>query len=253
MNKEIIIRNFSRYAYTYDRYADIQQQVASELLGQLKQDGITKILEIGCGTGNFTHLLKDKFKQAEFKAIDISSEMIKVASSKLRDERIKFIVADGEGINLDEEFDLIASNACFQWFNDFSGALTKYRGLLKKNGIILFSIFGPATFQELNESLRHLFRGLSFNMAQTFQAKGLKDILNKVFEEVQVKEAIYVESFPRLRDLLDKIRYTGIRGEGLGAKVFFTPHTLERLEEFYLNKFKRIKTTYQIFLCQALR
>lgn len=253
MDKETIIRNFSRYAYTYDRYANIQKCAALELLKSIKEDGIGKILEIGCGTGNYTLLLREKFSNAELKAIDISSKMIEVASRKIKNKRIEFILEDAESINLDENFDIITSNACFQWFDDLGRTLIKYKNLLNKNGIILFSIFGPDTFQELNISLKHVFRNISPSASNFMALEEIKNILRKNFSKPEVKEARYEESFSCLRDLLNKIKYTGIRGDGLNAKIFLTPRLLKKLEEIYLHKFKYIKATYQIFFCKAAR
>ena len=79
MNKEIIARNFSRCAYLYDRYADVQKKAALEILGQIQDYSFSKILEIGCGTGNYTLLLREKFKRASITALDISRKMIEVA------------------------------------------------------------------------------------------------------------------------------------------------------------------------------
>lgn len=251
MDKEAIIRNFSRYAYTYDRYANVQKYVATQLLSLLKEDGINKILEIGCGTGNYTLLLREKFSNAELKAIDISARMIEVASKKTQNKRIALIVDDAESINLDEEFDLITSNACFQWFDDLGRALIKYKNLLKKNGIILFSIFGPDTFWELNVSLKRIFGDVSTGAANFAAQEELSQILKDNFRKQELREARCEETFSCLRGLLNKIKYTGIRGGGLSAKIFLTPGLLKKLEGIYLHKFQHIKATYQIFFCKA--
>jgi len=252
MDKKIIIRNFSRYAYAYDRYADIQKCIAYELLELIKGDGIAKILEIGCGTGNYTLLLREKFSNAKLKAIDISSRMIEVASRKLKNKHIEFILKDAENINFDENFDIITSNACFQWFDDLGRAIIKYKNLLNKNGVILFSLFGPDTFGELNISLRHTFRDMPLSNSNLIPLEEIKNILRKNFRESEVKEKRYEESFSCLRDLLNKIKYTGIRGNGLSGKIFFTPGHLKKLEETYLCKFTCIKATYQVFFCKAI-
>lgn len=267
MDKEAIIRNFSRYAYAYDRYANIQKCAALELLKLIKEDSIGKILEIGCGTGNYTLLLREKFNSAEVKAVDISGRMIEVASSKMKNKRIKFILEDAESINLDERFDIITSNACFQWFDDLGRALIKYKNLLNKKGIILFSIFGPDTFRELDISLKHIFRDMSVSASNFMALEEIKNILRNNFTKPQVKEVRYEESFSCLMGLLNKIKYTGIKGSGLNAKIVFTPGLLNKLEEIYLRKFsatdhagsinnfggKHIKATYQIFFCKASR
>jgi malonyl-CoA O-methyltransferase len=251
MNKEIIIRDFSRCASTYDRYADVQRHSGIELLGLIERDGIRKILEIGCGTGNYTLLLTGKFRDAEFKAIDISGKMIEVAAKKLKNKNIEFITADAERFEPKGEFDLITSNACFQWFEDLEGALAKYKTMLRKDGAIFFSIFGSLTFRELNTALRDVVKDASTGIDGFIAKEKIETILKQNFREVKVKEARYEESFACLNDLLRKIKYSGIRRKGFGARTFFSRQLLSRLEASYLNRFKRIKATYQVFFCQG--
>ncbi|MEK6727987.1 MAG: malonyl-ACP O-methyltransferase BioC [Candidatus Omnitrophota bacterium] len=251
MDKRIITRNFSRCAHTYDRYADIQKRAASELLGLIDQVDFRNILEIGCGTGNYTLLLMKKFKQAKLEAIDLSERMVEVACEKFKRGEVDFRVADAENTELRENYDLITSNACFQWFEDLRKALRKYKGSLSKEGIIAFSIFGPGTFKELNESLKSLGLSAFGNGVSFTSQEGLKSILEENFKEAQIKEALYEETFLCLKDLLRKIKYTGIRGEGFGAKMLFTPRVFERLQDCYLGKFKKIKATCQVFYCRA--
>jgi len=251
MDKKTIALNFSRYAYTYDTYADAQRKVAFELLSWLKKDRFKRIMEVGCGTGNYTLLLREKFKKAKITAVDISDKMIEVASDKLRDKGIEFMVRDAENLNLDKGFDLITSNACFHWFKDMGKALLRYRTLLKKDGIILFSTFGPLTFWELNSSLRSVFKDSSI-MANDFIPIGkVEKILRDNFKDVTIKETRFEESFASLRDLLNKIKYTGARGNGLGSKISFDRRALKEIERAYLDKIGTIKATYQIFFCKG--
>ncbi len=252
MDKQIIARNFSKCADFYDRYSDIQRKSALEVLGRLESHSFSKVLEIGCGTGNYTLLLRKKFEKARIIALDISDRMVEVAQAKLKNEDIEFIVADGEsGQFSDEEFDLITSNACFQWFEDLETALTRYRSLLKNNGLILFSIFGPLTFRELSASLESLLEEAPVAANEFIDKEKIDNILRNNFKDVGIREILYEESFNSLLGLLNKIKYTGIRGRGLGSKVYLSCQNLKKLEEAYLNKFKKIKVTYQIFFCQG--
>ena len=161
--KEIIKRNFSRYARYYDNYSKIQDISGIGLLSELKSDGFRNILDVGCGTGNYTGLLRERFPFAKIKAIDISGEMIEIAREKLQNKAIEFMIKDAEKIDSigiadpEESFDLISSNVSFQWFADLEKALLNYKRLLKPGGTILFSTFGPLTFYELNNSLKDLF------------------------------------------------------------------------------------------------
>lgn len=251
MDKKTMVRNFSRHAYVYDRYSDVQRESAFELLGRIKKSRFNSIMEVGCGTGNYTLLLREKFKKARIKAVDISDKMIEVAEDKLRNKGIEFMVADAENMDLNEEFDLITSNACFQWFEYLERALLRYRALLGKSGVILFSTFGPFTFRELNFALRSVLKDSSVAADDFIQAGKAERILRDNFKEVKIKEMRYEESFASLADLLNKIKYTGVRGNGLGSSISFDRRALKEIEQAYLDKFRGIKATYQIFFCQG--
>src|SRR3989338_2284992 len=253
MDKGIIAGNFSRCAYFYDSYADVQRRAALEILGGIEARSFSKVLEIGCGTGNYNFLLREKFRKARITALDISDKMVEVAQGKLKDKDIEFIVADGESVNFpDEEFDLITSNACFQWFENLEAALEKYRGLLKKNGLISFSIFGPLTFWELNASLESLLQNTAIAANNFIDKAQINKILKRNFKEFNLKELRYQESFTSLLGLLHKIKYTGKEETAQAVKISLGQRYLKKLEEVYLNKFHRIEATYQIFFCQGL-
>ena len=250
---ECIKNNFSRYAHLYDKYSSIQEKIAAELIENIRLNGWRNILELGCGTGNFTRLLRNKFKQAKLKAVDISQEMVAVCRRKLPEKQLEFIIADAEELELDEYFDLVTSNATFQWFLDLEGALAKYAGCLRKGGVILFSTFGPQTFCQLDWVLRSLFKDAAVPASFFASREKLEGILRKNFSTSKVVEKIYQENFSCLRDLLLNIKYSGIRGNGLGKKKFFSLRNLDRMQAIYLDKFKDIAVTYQVFYCRGIK
>lgn len=251
MDKRAVIRSFSRYAHLYDRYAQVQRQSALELLGEIKEDGFHNILEIGCGTGNYTLLLRDKFKRAKFKVVDISERMIEISRRKLKNKGIDFIVVDAEALDLKETFDLITSHACFQWFEDLKDALIRFKNILNYNGLIIFSIFGPLTFWELNSALGSILKGNSIKASSFISEEELQHILENNFRHVQISSRQYQEYFADIQGLLKKIKYSGIRGNGLQNQAYPGRNFFAELEESYLDKFKEIRATYQVFFCRA--
>lgn len=249
MDKSKIANNFSRCAHLYDKYADIQNKAAFELAGYLKNNNFSRILELGCGTGNYTLLLRDRFKNAGIRALDISEEMIAVAQKKLKHKDIEFIVADAEKIVPDHHFDLITSNACFQWLNDLKQALPRYAASLPRGGVLCFSIFGPRTFRELNTVLESVLKTSRVDSTFFCNRDDLKAVLKTNFKSVQINEVCYKESLMSFKNLLEKIKYSGVRGNGLDKRIYFSRGLLEKLQKTYLDKFQQIRVTYQVFFC----
>ncbi len=206
IDKKVIKTNFSKYAKVYDRYSTIQALSAARLIKKINRRGFKNILDIGCGTGNYTALLKDRFPGAQVKAVDISGEMIKISKDKFKSSYIEFITADAEKIDFNEGFDLISSNATFQWFENLEAALKRYAKILNKNGLIIFSIFGPRTFCELAGSLEEFSKQSPAIAASGFLNRTkIESMMKNTFRNVKVQEEIYKENYGSLKDLLKKI------------------------------------------------
>lgn len=253
-SKAIISGNFSKYARGYDQHSTVQNLSALKLIEEANSGSFRNILEIGCGTGNYTKLLREKFSKACIKAIDMSGEMIKLAKEKLGNEGIEFIIADAENLKLEKSFDLISSNASFQWFENLEGDLVKYKEALNKGGSILFSTFGPRTFYELHSSLEEFFQKKLYLTASNFLVKQkIERMLKRFFREVEVREKIYKEGYSSLWKLLKKVRNTGTRGGGLRGEVFWTPRTIASVEKIYIKRFGSIAATYQLFFCRGIK
>ncbi len=249
MDKKNIIRNFSKAACVYDKYADVQKLAASELVSRLPKNGFRSILEIGCGTGIYTELLKTKFSGADLRAIDISPEMIGVAKRKFEDNVVNFEVADAESFSSPARYDLITSNACFQWVQDLPAFLKEYKAKLASEGVLSFSIFGPRTYWELDSILKGYNKDISVSAAAFFTKEELDDLLNKNFKSVSIEEVRFCEKFSKLTDLLAKIKYTGTSGQGIEDRKFLGPKRLKELDIVFKEKFGSIIATHQVFFC----
>jgi len=253
----IIKKNFSKHAKHYDRYASIQKNCAYRLIGKTEGGDFKCILDLGCGTGIYTKFLRERFRKARIKAVDISEEMICLAKKKLPGKKIEFVTGNAESMNFEEKFDLITSNSTFQWFSNLERAFLKYKKTLKDKGVILFSTFGPATFAELNGSLEILFgKKLSITSQAFIRKEKIEKLLKKNFRNVSVEEEIYREEYGLFPELLAKIKYSGIRGYGMEKKGVWTPGILRKLGEIYKDEFCRsgageIRATYQVFFARG--
>lgn len=251
--KDAIKRNFSRYAAYYDTYSSVQDRVGLKLISNAGMEEFENILDIGCGTGNYTRLLRSKFGAAVIRAVDIARPMIEIAQHKLQNQNIEFAAADAETAALGEDFDLITSNACFQWFNNPDKALVRYKNALREGGTILFSMFGPLTFCELRQALAESYKKDVAISSDTFtDTDRLSAILEKNFAQVSINDEIFKETYSSLWELLSTIKYTGTQGAGLNGRGFSKGRITE-LEKIYKERFKDITATYQIFYCRAQR
>jgi malonyl-CoA O-methyltransferase len=214
-----------------------------------------KILEPGCGTGLYTRMLLDAFRGASVLGVDISEAMVRVAKRGIDDPRARFAVADAEEIATGS-YDIVTSNAAFQWFLFLPRTLARMASLLAGGGLLTFSFFGPETYAELDAALRAsvLRRGANDGArvaAAAFHSREeISDALSAAFPRWDVAERRYRQEFPTLADLLRSIRYTGTRGGRAGES--WSPGKLARVEEAYREREGGIKATYQVFLCRGV-
>ena len=241
-------------ACLYDEYANIQHAAAGSLIKEAGAGSITRVLEIGCGTGNYTRLLTEKFNKANIIAVDKSRKVVEIAKKKLKGKNIEFIVADADGLKLEGEFDLITSNAAFQWLKDFEYAMLNYKNALTENGVISFSVFGPATFWELGHSLKAaLGSHIKIDAADFLKKDEIEMITNKYFKGVIVKEEVVKEAFNSLAELLNKIRCTGAWGDAMKNILLWKRDAFKKTEEIYKSNFGKIEASYQIFFCRGIK
>jgi ubiquinone/menaquinone biosynthesis C-methylase UbiE len=99
--------NYNNIALEYARHRKADQRVVENLLSDGRITAVSRVLEVGCGTGNFIIALEAATGCACF-AVDSSEEMLKLASRRL--EKINFKHAEAEEMPFEQNsFDLVFS------------------------------------------------------------------------------------------------------------------------------------------------
>lgn len=152
-----ISRRFSRAAAHYDRLTDVQRLVA-ERLDSLLEPPTTpeRILEIGCGTGCFTHLVRRRFPTSRLWAIDFAEGMIRRAREAVPDKGITWIVADARQVLPPLTFDLIVSSSSLHWMLPLDRLFNRIRDRLAPGGRLIFSLMCAGSLRELRECRRRV-------------------------------------------------------------------------------------------------
>ncbi|MGB3112885.1 MAG: methyltransferase domain-containing protein, partial [Candidatus Omnitrophota bacterium] len=198
MSKCLIKRNFSRGARHYDRHSAVQRECALKILDLAGEKRHSRILEIGCGTGVYTGLLSDKFPGAEITAVDLSRPMVDLAKKKISGSNVRFVVDDGECMPLDGKFDMITSNAAFQWFENLDAAIGSFSEGLSDGGTLCFSMYGPETFKEFQEVLAAHFGAQRLSSENFISPQTLMSMLDRHFDEVVLREEYFKADFGSL-------------------------------------------------------
>ena len=156
--KQRVIESFDRASSDYDRHAQIQRYVASQLASVIAdrsgQNVITSALEIGCGTGFLTRSILELFPNASWTISDVSPAMVNRCKTRVPAAGThRFQVLDGECLHSMEDgtrpFDLICSNLAFQWFADLPAALSGIMSRLQAGGFLFFSTLAEDNFSQV--------------------------------------------------------------------------------------------------------
>ncbi len=147
---------FSRAAPHYDEVAALQREIAGRMLDRLAyiKHQPQVVLDVGAGTGDASHALTRCYPSAQVIALDFALPMLQ---QTLRRETTGTVpdclCGDAEQLPLaDSSVDMIFSSATLQWCNDLAGTFREFLRVLRPNGMLLFSTFGPDTLMELRAS-----------------------------------------------------------------------------------------------------
>lgn len=232
----------------YNQFKNIRYQPFFDLMNLISSENLKKAIDVGCGTGEQTHILSEKFEHAEFLGIDSSAEMLTEAV-QFQNENLRFIKMPVEDlIRTDEKYDLIFSNAALQWSDDHQVLFPELLSLLSEKGQfavqmpvqsenilnkILFQLASEEPFRTQLGSWNRVSPVLSIDeYAQILFDAGLKDL------------NISVKVYPIIADDYEKL-YQFISGSALIPYV-------EKLDEVDKEKFiteykKRISEQFNSF------
>ncbi|MDE2580146.1 MAG: methyltransferase domain-containing protein [Rhodospirillales bacterium] len=118
----------------YLRFADARLRPALDLLAQVNLSAPAQVVDLGCGPGTVTRVLKARFPGASVLGIDGSAEML--AKARTTAPECSFWEADFATWTPDAPPDLIYSNAALHWTGGHDRLLPRLLGLLAPGGVL---------------------------------------------------------------------------------------------------------------------
>jgi trans-aconitate 2-methyltransferase len=118
----------------YKRFEDERTRPARELLARVPLESAQHVFDLGCGPGNSTELLVERFPQARVVGTDNSESML--ASARERLPRCAFELSDIARWRPDAPADLIYANAALQWVGDHASLLPRLFAQLAPGGVL---------------------------------------------------------------------------------------------------------------------
>ncbi|MFI5984047.1 trans-aconitate 2-methyltransferase [Streptomyces sp. NPDC051555] len=147
----------------YLRHADHRARPFLDLLGRIQAlptapGRPARIADLGCGPGNVTALLADRWPDAAITGFDLSPEMLRRATEEYAGPTtgggsLDFAPADLTDWLPEQAYDLIVSNAALQWVPGHPGSLAAWINGLRPGGTFAFQV--PGNFTAPSHALLH--------------------------------------------------------------------------------------------------
>lgn len=203
-------------ANLYLRFAEERTQPAIDLLTRIAVKRPLRVVDVGCGPGNSTALLRARWPDAEIIGLDNSQDMI--AEAAKRDPRGKWIVADVNSWTDPAPFDVIFSNAALQWVPHHATLLPRLIQMVAPRGALAVQM--PRHIQspvhqlmlEISERSEWRERLDSARSAIVVEAPAFYyDLLQPLAARIELWETEYLHVMDNPAAILAWIRGTGLR------------------------------------------
>lgn len=138
----------------YARFAGPRLQPGLDLIARVPDLSAKRVVDLGCGTGELTELLGERFPDAEVVGVDSSAQMLEKARSQAR--RARFEQDTIERWAAAAPVDVLFSNAAFHWVKDHAALFPRLLAQVAEGGA--FAVQMPNNFAAPSHAL---MRGLA--------------------------------------------------------------------------------------------
>lgn len=122
----------------YLAFAGPRMQPAIDLLNRIPQETPGSVIDLGCGPGNITPLLRQRWQDADIIGLDNSDTMLERARTACPDET--FDHCDITAWQPDRQYDVIFSNAALQWVTGHDTLFPHLLDLVAPGGTLAIQI-----------------------------------------------------------------------------------------------------------------
>lgn len=204
INKFQVAQRFAKAGQSYTQHAVVQKQICQHLIGLMQQyiskNSLDRVFEIGCGSGNLSHLLMQNF---EIKHLFLNDLYLEVQQHFQNDPKLKWWIGDIEQLDFPKSLDLVASSSALQWVGDLEVVFKNCADALTQQGYLCFSTFGQQNLQEIKALTG---QGLDYLPIEVIQEK----LLKQGFEILHLSENLEMLSFSHPKAVLQHLKATGV-------------------------------------------
>lgn len=140
MTQATLVRHYDRLAKQYDRrWRAYLAQTLGHALEALRLSGTERILDVGCGTGEFARMAVERFPELAIVGVDATPAMVEVARAKLAGRsRVAFQVSPADALPFGAEaFDAVVCANTLHHLHTRQQALQEWVRVLRPGGQLI--------------------------------------------------------------------------------------------------------------------
>jgi trans-aconitate 2-methyltransferase len=200
----------------YMQFRSERTQPSIDLMNRIKPVEPKSIIDIGCGPGNSTQVLVNRWPKAKITGLDSSPAMIKQAIQDYPNQ--EWIVADALTYESKVKYDIVFSNAVIQWIQNHEDLLGRFHKMLSDNGLIAIQI---PLFWDM--PLGKIIKNIAKDGPWKEQTEGVSDLLtihdysfyydhlSEFFNSIEMWETNYLHIMDNHLSIIKMMRSTGLK------------------------------------------
>lgn len=141
-------------ARTYLRFGDHRTRPAADLLARVPIDQPRRVYDLGCGPGNSTQLLCERWPESRIIGVDNSPEML--ATARQSGLSAEWVEAAIESWSPEAPPDVIFSNAALHWVADHGALIARLISAAAPGGILAVQVPQRVPGQAFADALREI-------------------------------------------------------------------------------------------------
>lgn len=202
------VKNIEWSPEEYSQSAFLAQEAGQEMLSRLDLMTIEPelIVDVGCGLGEVATGLAKRFPRATVNAFDASPAMLAAAKSH---PNVRYAAGLAHKLPLAaQSVDLLCANFILSWVTDIDACLKEWRRVLKPNGLIMLSMLGVDTLEEVCQEhqvalMPHLFD--MHDVGDALVKVGFDDpVMDMSYAQVKYKDVARLEKELMASGFIDK-------------------------------------------------
>ena len=200
----------------YLRFKKERTQPSIDLVKRIESDSPKRIVDIGCGPGNSTEVLRKRWESSEIIGVDNSREMIEKAKESYPEGR--WLLSDVYDLDPADPYDIVFSNAALQWIPNHERLIPHLLSLVGKGGVLAFQVPNnqdSGIHQNLCETiLEPRFREYTGRVSHILNYRSgpyYYDLLAAKVAELEMWETTYYHILDNHEELLNWYKSTGMR------------------------------------------